>query len=101
MRFVRRVEFDPEAETDLLADVEYLERERSGYGDRFLTAVYQGFDLIDAFPGIGRASLGRTRRLTLSDFTYDIVYRVSDDLIYIFAIAHHSRRRNYWRKRLR
>jgi toxin ParE1/3/4 len=97
---VRRVQYDPEAEAELLDDIAYFERERRGHGDRFLSAIQAAIERIHRFPYLGRRSAGRTRRLTLVDFRYDIVYRVTDDLIFIFAIAHHSRRRNYWRHRL-
>ena len=36
------------------------------------------------------------RRFVLLKYPFDVIYRVSPDEVEIMAIAHHSRRPNYW-----
>ena len=42
---------------------------------------------------------GEFRKRIVSGFPYNIIYRVWQDYIYLVAVAHHSRRPGYWRKR--
>jgi len=48
-----------------------------------------------------RYSLGRRgeRRFVLDRFPYTLLYRVREDHIFITAVAHQSRRPDYWRDR--
>lgn len=41
------------------------------------------------------------RRYRLNRFPYGLIYVVDTDEIVILAVAHHSRRPDYWRDRLR
>lgn len=78
----------------------FYENRRRGYGDEFADAVEQAFRLIAEYPRVGKLR-GKTRRLTLADWPYAIVYMPLDDALVIIALAHHSRRPGYWRRRLR
>ena len=98
---MRRVEFDPAAESEVAEAAAYLEQQRRGYGDRFLAALRRAIERIDEFPHIGRASRRHARTFTITEFKYDLVYRIDDELIFVFAVAHHARRPAYWRSRLR
>jgi toxin ParE1/3/4 len=35
----------------------------------------------------------------LNRFPYTVLYRVKNDEIFVTAVAHHSRRPGYWRRR--
>ena len=50
-------------------------------------------------PAIGTPDAGQTRKLRLGKFPYSLVYRVSDDVITVLAVAHQSRKPGYWQGR--
>lgn len=62
----------------------------------FKAALERILDRPNAWPPVGRG----LRRCLLSNFPYQIVYRVEGEVIRIYAVAHVKRRPNYWRKRV-
>ena len=97
---MNRVELHTEADAELFEAAFYLDGARAGYGDKFLDDVSAAFERIARFPYVVQR-IGRVSKLTLTSFEYDIIYRVEKRRIFVIAIAHHSRRRLYWRSRLR
>lgn len=96
-----RVVLHAEADIELAEGAAFIERERAGYGARFIAAFLGARDLLTRFPRAGPRTASRNRRKRISGFRYDIVYRLRRGDIYVLAIAHHSRKPNYWRRRLR
>jgi plasmid stabilization system protein ParE len=93
--------------TDELAVIaDNLEKERRGYGRRFLRAYREVLDNLVRFPQIyspvedGVADL-EIRNAILERFDYRIVYLARADEVVILAIAHTSRRPEHWHRRLR
>lgn len=77
-----------------------------GLDERFMSAVRTALESIEAnarrFAKL--ETLGVTtnyRRVLVRKFPYFIVFRVFDDEIFVYAVAHGSRRPNYWRHRKR
>ena len=68
---------------------------------RVRRAVSHAIDLISVHPEIGvpREGLLPSRQFSVSGFPYRIAYRVRDHDIYVIAVAHTSRRPNYWKHR--
>ncbi len=58
------------------------------------------FQLLLEYPYAGPRIRRRVRSLAVSDWPYSIIYQVAANSIYVIAIAHQSRRSNYWRSRL-
>ncbi|PYS39172.1 MAG: hypothetical protein DMG14_14995 [Acidobacteria bacterium] len=88
------------ASKEFSAAVRWYEEQRPGLGGEFFDAVVDATSLIQVQPEIGTPSRdGRTRRVLVQGFPYQVVYRVSADEIVIVAIAHLKRRPGYWRKR--
>ena len=56
--------------------------------------------LLKEHPEIGEPGISQTRRLTFQRYPYTVVYRQRDKTLEIIAIAHHSRRPEYWAGRL-
>ena len=90
----------PAAE-ELAAAIRWYEAKRRGLGGEFYDAVVDAIDLIRANPEVGSFRSGRLahRRFALTRFPYTIVYRVRETDVDIVAIAHTSRRPNYWKNR--
>jgi hypothetical protein len=89
------------ASRELSEAIVYYDRERSGYGDRFVAAFATGRDFLLQFPNSGRPHLLGSRVWKLIGFPYNIVYVIRGDVVFIIAIAHYRRQRGYWRSRLR
>lgn len=53
------------------------------------------------FPQAAPLISDQARRFIVSGYPYDIVYAVRTDEVVVLAVAHHSRRPEYWADRLR
>lgn len=87
--------------------VEYREaalysQQRFGLGEEFVQAVETAIATISGDPGRFQPMGAGIRIFRMRRFPYSIFYLHSadDDSIGIYAVAHHSRRPGYWRKRL-
>ena len=58
-------------------------------------------ELIVAYPEIGELRPGRrpSRQFQVSGFPYKVAYRIREQDIYVVAVAHTSRRPDYWKGR--
>lgn len=90
----------PEAEEDLRAAARYYREHAGGSFSRALLAEFERcVELLLRHPRLGTLWRNDRRRLILQHFPFSIVYSVHDDGIRILAVAHHSRRPEYWRGR--
>jgi plasmid stabilization system protein ParE len=102
---VPAVEFLPEASEEMIAAAEWYEERRTGAGARFLSEVLRYTEILRAHPSGGAPVQDRRgralRALSMRAFPYRIVYRPGPSTLLIVAVAHTSRRPNYWRSRVR
>jgi hypothetical protein len=73
-------------------------------GRRFLADVWSALERIEAdpsqFPSLETLSASpRYQRILLDDFPYLIVYEQFESDVFVYPVAHASRRPNYWRRR--
>ena len=87
------------ADEEFKAAITFYESRQSGLGDAFFQRVFEGFELILAQPLAGQVLFDAFRRRLIRQFPYSIVYRVESDRVFVLAVAHWSRRPDYWRKR--
>lgn len=89
------------ASAELTEAVRWYEQRRPGLGAELFDAIVQTINLIRGYPEIGAQCSGRfrSRHMRVHSFPYRVVYRVRDRDIYVVAIAHNSRRPNYWKHR--
>ena len=59
----------------------------------------QTVERISTHPEAGAPLASEFRKRIVSEFPYNIIYRVWEDYIYLVAVAHHHRRPGYWRDR--
>jgi plasmid stabilization system protein ParE len=90
-----------DARRELFEARDYYDEQRQGYGERFVEAVEAEFALLLQFPNIGRRIRKRVRRRTIARWPCGIVYMIHGEELVVIAIAHHSRRPDYWRSRVR
>ena len=101
-----RVGILEEAADEAIEAAAWYEEQRPGLGIEFAQAFHAALDLLEEeiaplsnMPG--EASRSGAKRLILSRFPYDVVVRAHRDALIVVAVAHHSRRPEYWRGRLR
>jgi toxin ParE1/3/4 len=90
------------------AEIEYYlrryEAASPGLGDRLWQDIEAAADLIADHPEIGALvarTRGLVRRVPLRHFPFFVIYRQWKDHLQIVAVAHTSRKPNYWRTRLK
>ena len=77
-----------------------------GLDRRFLAAVRQSLDDLEAdperYPSLETLVKDATiRRVLVQGFPYVIIFQVFGSEVFVYAVAHASRRPNYWRRRKR
>lgn len=98
-------EFHPEAQAELVADVDWYDDRDPAVGSRFVEAIRAAIDSMvedpaawPILPGWDREPIVRSRGV--SGFPYRVVYFVWDDVLTIVAVAHAKRRPGYWQSRV-
>ena len=90
----------PEAENDLRHAAEfYRESADSSLSQSLLAEFERSVDVLLQHPGLGTLWRNGRRRFLMRRFPYSLVYTIVDEQIRILAVAHHSRRPDYWRGR--
>lgn len=97
---MKRVRFIAPARREFLAEVAYYNGKEPGLGARFAAAVEETTTRALTFPLTGSPASKNTRRVFVKNFPFAVVYRPDPDGIVIFALAHHSRRPEYWQSRV-
>jgi toxin ParE1/3/4 len=94
------IEFQAEARTELLDAIDYYSDIQAGLAEQFVAAVEHASTKICSFPEAGTEAAAGTRKIRVKKFPFNVIYQVEDGKIAVVAIAHHSRKPNYWVKRL-
>ena len=90
----------PEALEDLREAAEFY-REQAGIGlsQSFLAEFEHSAGLLLQHPRLGPTWRHGKRRHVMRRFPFSIIYTVVGDQVRVLAVAHHSRRAGYWRRR--
>jgi len=96
---VKAVRYHEAADSELLTAVGYLELRTKGLGRRLLAEIRKAETIIAEFPESGEETRPGIRKRLLRKFRYSLVYSVEEDEIVILAVAHASRRPEYWADR--
>ena len=91
----------PEAEAEFEAAAEFYNEREEGLGDDLYDEVFATIDRIIEFPNSWPGYSYRTRRCLCNRFPYSIIYRVAENRVAIYAVAHQSRKPGYWKDRLK
>lgn len=95
------VKYHEAAEVELLNEIGYLELRAKGLGRRFYAEVCRAEGLIAQFPESAAEIRTDIRKHLLRKFRYSLIYSREKDSLLILALAHHSRRPEYWVGRVR
>lgn len=91
--------FDPDAQSEFLAAVQYYEDCQYGLGHRFRLVVESAIQNIAEAPFRYRILKPPFRRYLLPKFPYSIMYSIEPDHIRVIAVAHNKRKHGYWSNR--
>lgn len=94
------IRFLPEAVDELLREVAYYAKARSGTGLRFQAAVEAAAARASHHPLGGAPSFEGTRSVLVKGFPFSLVYRPSAREILVVAVAAHRKRPQYWLSRV-
>jgi hypothetical protein len=97
---VRELRFLPEAQAELMHEIEYYSIARSGAGVRFQSAVESAPEMSIRHPLGGAPSPRHTRSVLVKGFPFSVVYRADESELLVVAITPHKRRPGYWLARL-
>ncbi len=97
---MKAVRYHEAADSELLTAVGYLELRTKGLGRRLLAEIRKAETIIAEFPESGEETRPGIRKRLLRKFRYSLVYSVEEDEIVILAVAHASRRPEYWADRM-
>ena len=96
---LRRLEFHPAALSEAVSARQWYAARSPWAGGAFIAEVEEAIRDIRAHPRRWPRRRHGTRRRVLSRFPFVVVYREYTDLIRIIAVAHASRRPDYWARR--
>jgi toxin ParE1/3/4 len=95
-----RLEIHFEAREEFLQAVQFYEAQVPGLGQRFINEIERCQKALLDTPLIGQPYGRRLRKFTVGDkFPYSIVYAAREEIMFVLAYAHGSRRPGYWRTR--
>lgn len=95
------VQFESEALIEYQEAADYSER-RFGFGVQFVQAVQNALDTISNDPGRFQNVGHEVRIFRMRRFPYYIFYHfdAANQAVIVYALAHHKRKPDYWKKRL-
>lgn len=96
-----RIEFHPEAYTEMIESARFYEERAAGLGGDFLGAVEEATQRIRQFPDAATIERSGIRKRLVSGFPFTILYERQQDVIFIAAVMHQHRKPGYWENRLR
>jgi len=98
---VKRIIFHNQAELELWQAVDYYEKKYAGLGLDLQQEVSRALVDIHAAPEKWPIKKHGARRRLLQRFPYAIYYLPLPEVIWIVAVAHTSRKPDYWRDRIK
>ncbi len=88
------------AEDELNAAALFYESRETDLGDKFLEEITLSFRRIREHPFSYSKVFDEYRRYLMAHFPYGLVYRIEDERVLVFAVAHLRRRPGYWKDRV-
>ncbi|MGZ4969034.1 MAG: type II toxin-antitoxin system RelE/ParE family toxin [Methylobacter sp.] len=92
--------FHPEVSSEIKASYVWYQNQAGGLGDDFLNELESAYQAIIEFPQTWPFFDSGFRRFLLSKFPFSVIYRETDQSIYVVAVMHNSRKPDYWSSRI-
>jgi toxin ParE1/3/4 len=94
-----RLDYHPQARTELIEAARFYEQRVTGLGVRFLIAVDSTVDALKHDPSRPAPDDKGRRKWRIKRFPYHFIYKVTGDNVFVLAVAHASRKPGYWSPR--
>ena len=94
-----KLRFHPKVSFEVKASYSWYEEQTEGLGEDFLNELESAYEAILELPQTWPPFQKGFRRFLLSQFPFSVVYRENNQVIYIVAVMHNSRRPGYWLRR--
>lgn len=94
------VYFHPEVALDIRVSFFWYESQAKGLGDDFINDLESAYETIAEFSGVWPMFNKGFRRYILTRFPFAVIYRQSNEKIYVVAVMHQSRKPDYWINRV-
>lgn len=94
------VDVHPEAQQEIIGSLRYYENNDPIVAEDLDARIDAAVDLIAAKPGTWSPYLHGTRRYLLDRFPFSLIYRETEGVIQLIALAHHRRKPGYWSERI-
>lgn len=92
--------FHPDIASEVKASFVWYQEKSNGLGDDFLDELESAYQEINELPRTWSLFQNGFRRFMLSRFPFSVIYREHDELIYVVAVMHNSRKPGYWLHRI-
>jgi plasmid stabilization system protein ParE len=90
----------PEVKPEIVHERSYYEKKDKGLGRRFQAVLKAAFQRIQRYPNRVPRRQDPYRKLPITPFPFEIIFREYDDYIEIVAVKHNSRHPDYWKHRI-
>ncbi len=93
--------FHPDVSCEVKDSYTWYQQQVEGLGDDFINELEAAYQAIMELPRTWPRFQTYFRRFLLSRFPFSVIYRIHDDnLIYVVAVMHNSRKPGYWLDRV-
>lgn len=96
----KRVEYHDEATADVKSAVAWYQKRSPKVALEFIDELSRAVDEIGKSPRRWPVRSNNTRQFLLWRFPFPIIYSEEEERIIVWAVAHGSRRPEYWTRRL-
>ena len=97
---MRSVQFIAEARAEFIAETMYYAEIQPALAEQFVAAVERALAIAFTFPSSGSPAVVGSKKIVVKKFPFNIFYLVIETGIIVIAVAHHSRKPNYWKLRV-
>ncbi|PKL30390.1 MAG: hypothetical protein CVV45_17745 [Spirochaetae bacterium HGW-Spirochaetae-10] len=98
---MRGYKFDAAADREFTEAIKYYRIRSSRAARNFVEEFDRCLTYVCTFPEGSTVREKLVQSKSLHRYPYNILYMLHDDIVYIVAVAHHSRHPGYWKDRLR
>ena len=89
----------PEIASEIKASYNWYQGQAAGLGDDFIAELEAAYDAITELPETWPKFQKGFRRYLLTRFPFSIIYKDTNETIFIVAVMHNSRKPGYWLSR--
>jgi toxin ParE1/3/4 len=97
----KRVEYHEGATADVKSAVAWYQKRSPKAALDFIEELHRAADTIREAPDRWPLGKNNTRRFLLWRFPFSIIYSERETVVMVWAVAHGSRRPEYWARRLK